>query len=347
MFRLPAFGRVSSLALLALLAVKSAPAATAAPAPGTVVAPAPASASVIAPASAPVIARSSPSTSAPAPTPTPNAEAERDYARAREVWRARTDVPYVRYGALVRYLHGSHVFDTWWDADYRSSDGALALFQLHDVAEERHRLGGVPFSIFGLKIFDTNPDAEPIRLDEPRIDPASSFGILARLGTPAVPHSAASRQPASGASALPDFTVRPTSAPTGELREISRVEANTREYDIQIAGTETVLGVPALHLTLTPLRDPKINRLRDLWLDPSTFRTVQLQVQGLLNGRPYDGVKWKVRYVLVDGRQYVQQIIADEPLKFGLDTTIPKFEFDFVDFHFPAEVPRFTFDRPF
>ncbi|GAC1308196.1 MAG: hypothetical protein NVSMB19_21340 [Vulcanimicrobiaceae bacterium] len=285
---------------------------------------------------------------APSATPVPNPAAERAFARAREVWRARTDVPYVRYGALVRYLHNGHVFDTWWDANYRSGDGALALARLHDADEENHRLRGVPFSIFGLKIFDTNRDAEPIRLDQPRIDPASSFGVLNRFGTTIVPRAAPSTPPRSpGDGTLPDFTLRPKVSPTPELREISRVEASTREYAIDIGGTETIAGVAALHLTLVPLRDPKVNRLRDLWLDPATFRTLQTRVQGLLNGKPYDGVPWTVKYVVVDGRQYIQQIVADEPLKFGLDTTIPKLEFDFVDYHFPADVPKFTFERPF
>ena len=90
-----------------------------------------------------------------------------------------------------------------------------------------------------------------------------------------------------------------------------------------------------------------INRLRDLWLDPATYQTVQTNVQGILSGKPYDGVLWTIRYVQVDGREYVQQIVADEPLHFGIDTTLPKFEFDFVDYHFPADVPKFTFDRPF
>jgi hypothetical protein len=267
----------------------------------------------------------------PAPSPTPNAEAERLFERAKAWWRARKDVPYVRFGALVRYLHNGHVFDNWWDAYYRSSDGALSLQRLVDVDEDRRRLRGVPFSIFGVKIFDTNTDAEPIRIDEPRIDPASSFGILTRFGTPIVPHAPASAQPEP--------------APTDDLREITRVEANVREYQIEIVGKETVLGQAAIHLKFTPLRDPKLNRLRDLWLDPVTYRTLQLRVQGILNGKPYDGVAWTIRYVVVDGRQYVQQIVADEPLHFGLDTEIPKYEFDFVDFHFPADVPKYTFEK--
>lgn len=281
-------------------------------------------------------------------SPIPDPAAERAFARARDVWRARTDLPYVRYGALVRYEHNGHVFDNWWDVYYRAADGALGLTALHDVEEENHRLRGVPFSIFGVKIFDTNRDAEPIRLDEPRIDPASSFGVLTRFGVSVVPRPSVTPKAGSiGEGTFPDFTTRPTESPVPELREITRVEATSREYDIRLAGTETVAGASTLHLTLEPLHDPKLNRLRDLWLDPQTYRTVQARVQGILSGKPYDGIPWTVRYVLVDGREYIQQIVADRPLDFGIDTKVPKLEFDFVDYHFPTEVPKFTFDRPF
>ncbi|MBC5800915.1 MAG: hypothetical protein GIX03_13760 [Candidatus Eremiobacteraeota bacterium] len=279
----------------------------------------------------------------PSPTPSPNPVAERIFARARDAWRTPTGVPYLRYGALVRYLHNGHVFDNWWDAYYRSRDGALSLEQLHDIAEEKHRLGGVPFSIFGFTFFDTNPDAEPIRLDAPRIDPVSSFGILTRgvLGRSTPRASRASPTP----SVTPSSSATPAPQPSDAFREIAHVEASTRDYQIDLAGTDRVVGVPALHLTLTPLRDPDTNRLRDLWVDPSTYRTVQLNVQGLLGAKPYDGVEWTVRYVVLGGHNYVQQIVADAPLHFGLDTSVPKFEFDFVDYHFPSEVPQFTFDH--
>lgn len=291
-----------------------------------------------------------PASTPPAPTasPSPDPAAEHAFARAKDVWRARTDLAYVRYGVLVRYEHSGHVFDNWWDAYYRSSDGALGLKQLHDIEEENHRLRGVPFSIFGLKIFDTNRDAEPIRLDDPRIDPASSFGVLNRFGVTVVARpTPAPKKGSIGDNTFPDFAVRPSGSPTPELREITRVEATTRDYDLHIVGPETIAGVATIHLKLEPVRDPKINRLRDLWLDAATYRTVQTRVQGILDGKPYDGIPWTVHYVLVDGRQYIQQIVADEPLSFGIDVKVPKFEIDFVDYHFPTDVPAFTFDRPF
>jgi hypothetical protein len=276
-------------------------------------------------------------TPAPSPSPTSDPQAERLFQQARAVWRARTDVPYLRYGALVRYLHSGHVFDNWWDAYYRTSDGALSLTPLLDIDEQHKRLGGVPFSIFGLKIFDTNPDAEPIRLDEPRIAPSENFGILGRGELLLSPRT--SSQPLASPS--------PGPSDSGDPREIGRIEASARDYRLALAGSEMMQGVDAIHLTLEPLREPTLNRLRDIWLDPATNRTLQLNVQGILNGKPYDGVLWTVRYTVVDGREYLQQIIADAPLHFGFETTLPKFEFDFVDYHFPTDVPQFTFDRPF
>jgi len=256
---------------------------------------------------------------------------------AKDAWRARTDVPYLHYGALIRYLHNGHVFDNWWDAYARSSDGQLYLNRLVDEDEDRRRLRGIPFSIFGFQIFDTNRDAEPIRIDQPNISPTSSFGVLIRsFGTP----------PSPVPSLKPRETPEPE--PSGDdFRTIGRVEANTGDYRIELAGTDTLRDGPAIHLTLEPLRTPELNRLRDLWLDPQTHRTMQLNVAGIYNGQPYNEIEWTVHYVLLDGRNYVQQIVADAPLRFGLDTVIPKFEIDLVDYHFPADVPKYTFDKPF
>lgn len=271
----------------------------------------------------------------PSPTPSPNAEAERIFAKVREAWRARTDAPYLRYGALERYQHGKFEVDAWWDAYYRTSDGALKLLRLHDVPAENRRLKGFAFQIFGATVFDTNAEAEPIRVDEPRIGPDESFGLGSRFGA---------SLSLGGASPSPSPSATPAVAPSDVLREITRVEANTRAYQVELAGSDPVLGQPALHLQLTPLRDPKINRLRDVWVDPVTFRTMQVRVQGILNGKPYDGIAWLVRYVVLEGRNYVQQISSEAPLNFGIDTSIPKFEFDFIEYQFPATVPRFTFD---
>jgi hypothetical protein len=127
------------------------------------------------------------------------------------------------------------------------------------------------------------------------------------------------------------------------LQQLTTVEAVARDYVIALAGTETLQYGEAYHLTLTPLSQPAIYRLRDLWIDTTSSVTLRMRVQGLLNGKPYDGVAWTVGYVPIGGRYYVQQIKSDAPLHFGLDTVIPAMEFDFVDYRFPTNLPVGTF----
>jgi hypothetical protein len=280
-------------------------------------------------------------TPVPSPSPTIDPVALGLFTHAKSVWHTRSDLPYLRYGALIRYLHNGHVFDNWWDVWARTSDGQLSMTRLVDVDEDRRRLSGIPFSIFGIKIFDTNPDSEPIRLDDPRLEPNSNFGVVSAFGSQRT--STLDAPPASDPASAPN----PDPSASDGLRTIGVVEANANDYRISYVGIDQLRDGPADHLRLEPIADPKYYRLRDLWIDPSTFRTMQLRVAGILDGEPYNEVSWKIGYVELGGRNYLQQVVAEAPLRFGLDTVIPKFEIDLVDYHFPTEVPKYTFDKPF
>ena len=123
------------------------------------------------------------------------------------------------------------------------------------------------------------------------------------------------------------------------------MEAVSRDYTIAVAGTERVRGTDAYHLTLTPLRAPRLNRLRDLWIDVSTNETMQLAVHGLFDGKPYDDARWLVTYVEFGGRGYVQQVRTDDTLRFGLDRYVAGLQYDFVGYDFPESIPGATFER--
>jgi hypothetical protein len=271
----------------------------------------------------------------PSPTPAPDPQAEAMFGAAREWWHARKDAPYLTYGALIRYKHGAHVFDNWWNATFRSSDRAIRLERIAIPEDEAKRLKGFPITIFGFKIGDTNPDAEPIRVEPPQIDPTSDFGVFTRYRSNVDVNSESTPNP------LEDQTPEPKGTP---LREIGSVQAYTRDYDVRLVGEETLRYGDAYHLRLTPLRDPKILRLRDLWVSKANSATMQIAIDGIFNGKPYDATRWTVSYVPIGGRWYVQQIVGAD-LRFGFDTKIDAMEFDFVDYHFPADVPKFTFDR--
>jgi hypothetical protein len=269
----------------------------------------------------------------PTPIPTPDVEAERLFGLAKGWWRERKDVPYVSYGALIRYKSGPHVFDNWWNAMFRTSDRGLKIERIAIPEDEAKRLKGFPITIFGFKIADTNTEAEPIRVEDPTIDPTSDFGIVEKYSSKVIVSAEPTENPLN----------EPSPGPTS-LREIGQVQVDSRDYDVRLVGEESLRYGDAYHLTLTPLRDPGSNRLRDLWIDKTSSATLQLNTQGIFNGQPYDNVLWTVSYVPLDSRWYVQQVRASG-LHFGFDTKIDAMEFDFVDYRFPSDVPKFTFDK--
>ncbi len=58
------------------------------------------------------------------------------------------------------------------------------------------------------------------------------------------------------------------------LREVARVEAVARDYSIALAGSGRERGTATYHLSLTQPHNPHVNRLRDLWVDTTTYATV-------------------------------------------------------------------------
>ncbi|MBC5803131.1 MAG: hypothetical protein GIX03_09105 [Candidatus Eremiobacteraeota bacterium] len=96
---------------------------------------------------------------------------------------------------------------------------------------------------------------------------------------------------------------------------------------------------------LTPLRQPRLYRLRDLWVDTSDYATVKLDVDGLFQGKPYDDARWTVTYTELDGRPYVQQIKTDDTLRFGFDRYVSGLEYDFVQYDFPQAIAPLEFSH--
>ena len=279
------------------------------------------------------------------------------FSQAKGAWRSRTEVPFVRFGLRERYTWRNRVHDNWWQASYRDADRALALSRILVPEQEAERLKGTPIAIH-LKFhkgnahadsFDTNPDADAFPILDPLIEPNASFGLLKRepksalVGSLVAPPSPRP-EPSAVATSAPSPSAVPVARET-PLREIIRVEASSRDYAIALAGNERLGDVDTYHLTLTPLRDPHLYRLRDLWIDTTSYQTVQLAVQGLFSGKPYDDARWIVSYVKLDGRYYVQQIKTPDSLRFGLDRNVSDLEFDFVQYEFPPAMSPMTFAR--
>jgi len=281
------------------------------------------------------------------------------FSSAKNVWRSRVEAPFVTFNLRERYIWRERTHDNWWAVSYRDCDRALALRRAIVPEQEADRLRGSAIAVnfrwhngFGrADSLDTNADADAFPVLDPHIHPNASFGLLRReqsaalVGADTSLATAASSQTRAPAESLTDVP-DPSASPGGDaLREIVTVEAVSRDYSIALAGMESVRDVDAFHLSLTPVRAPAVNRLRDLWVDAVTYDTLRLAMHGLFRGKPYEDARWVVTYVKMDGRSYVQQIRTDDTLRFGLDRYVTGLQYDFVGYEFPASISPRTFER--
>jgi hypothetical protein len=264
----------------------------------------------------------------PASAAAPDADAL--FLQAKQAWRGRTEVPFVTYAVRASYLFHNHLIADWFQLTYRASDGALGVRVIDVPGDAARKEGGVPLYLFGLKIFDTNPDADEITMRQPAIEPGFTFGLM--------PHTFLPNLEGAAGDATPE--------PDRErLREIGRVIAVNREYAITYAGDEQLRYGDTYHLVLQPLRDPQLNRLRDLWIEKQSHLLLRARVAGIFDGAPYDRVTWTVEYVPLDGRIYIQQVRTEQDMHFGIDR-IAHMKLDFVDYRFPKDVPDYMFQAP-
>jgi hypothetical protein len=273
--------------------------------------------------------------------PSGEAEADRIFRRAKEVWLLRQDAPFITYGMRETYVWRDRPHENWWRASFRSSDRQLALERVIIPEQEQARLKGIAIGLHihfhshkaPIESLDTNPDADAFPILDPMIEPTSGFGMVRQAIV-----AAATPPPTPVATPSPEQEATP-------LHELARVEVFGRDYQITLVGIEHLAGGDAYHLSLTPLRAPQVYRLRDLWVATDTYATLQLAVDGLFAGKPYEDARWTVSYVPIGGQYYIQQIRTDEVLRFGLDRKVSGFTFDFVDYALPPTLPDYLFEK--
>jgi hypothetical protein len=96
-----------------------------------------------------------------------------------------------------------------------------------------------------------------------------------------------------------------TSPAESSLRVIAIVSAQAPEYRIDLIDTPVVDDVATYHLKLTPLRRPKDNRLRELWVDESDYLPRRAVIAGNFTIAPLVDVPWTVDFSIVNGAPYI------------------------------------------
>jgi hypothetical protein len=243
--------------------------------------------------------------------------AEEIFTRVRSAWRRRTVAPLTRYKITALYEASGKAFREDYHCFYRARDEHLKAFNAPvPPAENQKRLGGFAIWILGA-VIDTNPvEHPPIRIPTPGIIPYAALG----LGVPG-------SEPAGGAAAA-------TPAPSPEpLRELGRVVSVNRIYAIEFAGVERVRDVQTYHLHLTPLREPHVNKLRELWADTQTFDVVRLDVAGVDALEPLGPDAARIDFTGIGGRRVIERIAALDTIR--AFRNVKHLVFVFREYEFP------------
>jgi hypothetical protein len=250
----------------------------------------------------------------PAPSASPDARAETIFAATRAAFVARTYPSELAYGVRVGGLRGT----TWTYRTYRTFErwpaGRISARTISDeeTANPAHPTG----SNFSLPFFsNATGDGDTLKdiVGTPRLAVTYAFGLAPRPADAPLPGDVATPAP-------------------GAPREIGTVVAVKRNYDVRLAGEETVDGIACWHLTLAPLGNPGTYRVRDLYVDEANDQTVRLRTDGNFTLKATGRGLWTVDYVEVDGSWY----LSDETSAGAIDTdagSYDKVDVRFVDVH--------------
>ncbi len=98
------------------------------------------------------------------------------------------------------------------------------------------------------------------------------------------------------------------------LKTIAVVSSIAHAYRITLAGIEPESAGPAYHLRLQPLSDPLTYRLRDIWIDTSSFATERARIGANFTDSATEGVPWIVRFAQISGATYIASETAEQPI---------------------------------
>jgi hypothetical protein len=111
--------------------------------------------------------------------------------------------------------------------------------------------------------------------------------------------------------------IAPPSPGESALRVIAIVSAQAPEYRVDLIDTPVVDDVTTYHLRLTPLRRPKENRLRELWVGETDYLPRRAVIAGNFTIAPLVDVPWTVDFSILNGAPYIARESAEQTLYFA------------------------------
>ncbi len=250
--------------------------------------------------------------------PPSGSAAENVLSRCRAAWFDRHLPHSLRYVIVI-----SARTDRAIDERYSGIMGSTeSEFHVDRFSAQEHERPARPtgfnvyLSVLGAGVLRLNHDDVPTSiLGTPQLTPRSSFGLT-----------------------RPGMTLEKDKPPSA-LPLIATVVAQSRRYDVRLIDTEVIDGRPAIHLELRPTRDPHTYRLRELWVDATTFQPVRAITDGNFTDGPSLGVEWSITFQTVAGVTYIASESALEPLRFSRTRRYENVTISFVDLQPSTDPP--------
>lgn len=240
-------------------------------------------------------------------------DAELIFAHARTLFRFYSYPPSLTFAFREAFTIKEHAY-------IKTYDGTLTEGKLLELKKFSREEIANPFVIkgFGFNFMGIPVGAHDRGDPEPflglSIPPNESYGLAPSDG----------KNPAL--AALPTQTDGPSS-----LREIGRVRAVTKDYDVRYVGAETIDAKRVYHIALAPLHDPERLRLRDLWVDTTRYTVVKASVLGAVAEGPASKVPWTLTFAQYDGGWYIDSERADVPIVMSKKVTLMNVSFRFIE----------------
>jgi len=259
---------------------------------------------------------------------------------ADTIWlRTRSAVSSVQYSRRIDYtiavtgLDGDRPRAERYRASWSPNDGAIRLFP---ISEEQ--LAAPPPVTHGVDVsadiaLSTGRNAPAVAelpmghppptadfLGEPLLSPTYMFGL--HYAAPAMAGAAPERENA--------------------LRVIATVSAQSASYRVSLIDTRVLDGVPTYHLELVPLRHPKENRLRELWVGTDDYMPRRAVIAGNFTLAPLVDVPWTVDFSIVGGAPYIVRETADAVLYLEHRRVVKDAVIAFEEIHEPGSI----YDEP-
>jgi hypothetical protein len=123
------------------------------------------------------------------------------------------------------------------------------------------------------------------------------------------------------------------------LPVIGTTGAATHDYAVKLLGM--LDGGQTYHLGLEATHDPGRLRLREMWVDATTFVTRRILISANFSKAPYDTVPWLIDFTHIGGADYIAKETALGPLDFDEDDSLPDVTIAFEDLKLLSALPQY------